>query len=218
MIKRSAALLCCVQLVLIATSQAFLSHRSPNVLSSVSQKMPQRAIHMTEEAAEENWTGAQAWSKKSEGIPVVKNVEEIASILPHRYPFALVDKVIEMEPGKKIVGVKCITMNEPQFTGHFPDRPIMPGVLMVEAMAQLGGVLCLSQPLNDPNEGSGIFFFGGVDGVRWKRPVVPGDVLVMEMELKKWNAKFGIAKLTGKAYVEGKIAVDVSEFTFALQK
>lgn len=141
--------------------------------------------------------------------------ENILKVLPHRYPFALVDKVLHFEAGKRIVGVKCITNNEPQFTGHFPDLPIMPGVLQVEAMAQLGGLICLQEPCSN---GEGNFFFAGVDGVKWKKPVVPGDVLVMEMELLKWKPKFGIAKMTGRAYVDGILAVDVQEFTFALAK
>ena len=86
-----------------------------------------------------------------------------------RYPFLLVDRVVEFEAGKRAVGIKCVTANEPQFTGHFPDRPIMPGVLMVEAMAQLGGIICLSPPINE--EGGGrLFFFTGVSGVRFKSP------------------------------------------------
>ncbi|CAM9217395.1 unnamed protein product, partial [Phaeothamnion confervicola] len=141
--------------------------------------------------------------------------DQIAKILPHRYPFALVDKVIHFEAGKRVIGIKCITNNEPQFTGHFPDRPIMPGVMQVEAMAQLGGLVCLQPPISD---GSGTFFFGGVDGVKWRKPVVPGDVLVMEMELTAWKERFGIAKMTGKGYVDGKLAVEVKEFTFALVK
>lgn len=139
--------------------------------------------------------------------------ENILKVLPHRYPFALVDKVLHFEAGKRIVGIKCITNNEPQFTGHFPDLPIMPGVLQVEAMAQLGGLICLQEPCSD---GKGTFFFAGVDGVKWRKPVVPGDVLVMEMELLKWKPKFGLAKMTGKAYVDGVLALDVKEFTFAL--
>lgn len=86
-------------------------------------------------------------------------------------PLVSVPQVIEFEPGKRAVGVKNVTMNEPQFTGHFPDRPIMPGVLMIEAMAQLGGIVCLQPPVSD---GTGVFFFAGINGVRWRRPVVPG--------------------------------------------
>mmetsp|Transcript_11902 Transcript_11902/g.23090 ORF Transcript_11902/g.23090 Transcript_11902/m.23090 type:complete len:289 (-) Transcript_11902:71-937(-) len=162
-----------------------------------------------------DWTGAQGFSALSEAVPLKFENIEVAQILPHRYPFLLVDKVVAFEPGKRAVGVKNVTANEPQFTGHFPDRPIMPGVLMVEAMAQLGGIVCLQPPVTD---GKGEFFFAGIDGVKFRKKVVPGDTLVMEMELTKFREKFGIAKMTGKAYVDGKLAVEVKEFTFAFVK
>ncbi|CAM9370092.1 unnamed protein product [Heterosigma akashiwo] len=197
--------------LVLALAQGFLQPVRPRVAVS------KTALRMSDEdaAAESDWVGAQAWSSKTDGVPKVAPVEDIQDVLPHRYPFALVDKILEFKEGEKVVGVKCITMNEPQFTGHFPGRPIMPGVLMVEAMAQLGGYLCLKLPENKPGS---IFFFGGVDGVRWKKPVVPGDTLVMEMELKTWKPRFGMAKMTGKAYVDGALAVDVAEFTFAVAK
>ncbi|CAM9113184.1 unnamed protein product [Chrysoparadoxa australica] len=171
-------------------------------------------LMMSEEIDPE--TTAASYSAKIAHPDAVFGVDTgIADVLPHRYPFALVDKVIHFEPGKRAVGVKCITNNEPQFTGHFPDRPIMPGVLQVEAMAQLGGMIALQAPVSD---GQGVFFFAGVDGVKWKKPVVPGDVLVMEMQLDTWKEKFGIAKMSGKAYVDGKVALEVKSFTFALAK
>ena len=105
-------------------------------------------------------------------METVFTLEEVQKILPHRYPFALVDKVIAYEAGKSAVGVKCVTFNEPQFTGHFPDRPIMPGVMQIEALAQLAGVVCLQMEGAEPGA---VFFFAGVNGVKWKRPVVPGD-------------------------------------------
>ena len=137
---------------------------------------------------------------------------EIRKILPHRYPFLLVDKILECVPGEYAVGVKCITSNEPQFTGHFPDRPIMPGVLQVEAMAQLGGFVALQPPLAEPGQD---FFFGGVDNVKWRKPLVPGDVLVMEMHVTNFKKRFGICKMQGKGYVDGKVAVE-GDFTFAI--
>mmetsp|Transcript_23263 Transcript_23263/g.60605 ORF Transcript_23263/g.60605 Transcript_23263/m.60605 type:complete len:187 (+) Transcript_23263:118-678(+) len=158
---------------------------------------------------------AQEISAKTEGTETVFSLEEVQKILPHRYPFALVDKVIEYEAGKSAVGVKCVTFNEPQFTGHFPDRPIMPGVMQIEALAQLAGVVCLQMEGAEPGA---VFFFAGVDGVKWKRPVVPGDTLVMEVEITNWKAKFGIAKATGRAYVDGNLAVEVGQMTFALAK
>ena len=150
------------------------------------------------------WTGAKAISNKDKELKTVFSIEQISDILPHRYPFLLVDRVVEFEPGKRAVGIKSITMNEPQFTGHFPNRPIMPGVLMIEAMAQLGGIICLSPPIN--NDGPGrLFFFAGINGVRWKSPVTPGDQLVMEMRLEEFNDRLGFAKMSGKAYVGGKV-------------
>ena len=112
------------------------------------------------------WTGAKKFSMKDRYTTTVLSSDQISKILPHRYPFLLVDRVVEFEPGKRAVGIKCVTANEPQFTGHFPDRPIMPGVLMIEAMAQLGGIICLSPPISE-GEGQRLFFFTGVNGVRY---------------------------------------------------
>ena len=175
---------------------------------------------MSTPAPEGEWQGAKKFSQKDRYTNTVLTSEQIAKILPHRYPFLLVDKVVEFEAGKRAVGIKCVTANEPQFTGHFPDRPIMPGVLMIEAMAQLGGLICLQPPINEPKEDGTqrIFFFTGVNGVRWKSPVVPGDDLIMEMNLVDFDERLGFAKLTGKAYVGGRIAVSVEEFTFALSR
>lgn len=165
------------------------------------------------------WVGAKKFSMKDRYTNTVLSSEQISKILPHRYPFLLVDRVVEFEAGKRAVGIKCVTANEPQFTGHFPDRPIMPGVLMIEAMAQLGGIICLSPPFSDPSTGGQkIFFFTGVSGVRWKSPVTPGDDLIMEMSLVGFDERLGFATLTGKAYVGGRIAVQVEEFTFALAR
>jgi 3-hydroxyacyl-[acyl-carrier-protein] dehydratase len=159
--------------------------------------------------------GAEAISALTSSVETVFTTEEIDAFLPHRYPFALVDKVVEYEAGKRAVGIKCVTKNEDFFNGHFPGRPIMPGVLQVEALAQLAGIVCLQMEGAKPGA---VFFFAGVDGVKWKKPVVPGDVCVMEVEIKKWNAKFGLAKASGRAYVNGKMVVEVKEMTFALAK
>jgi beta-hydroxyacyl-ACP dehydratase FabZ len=113
-----------------------------------------------------DFSDAKTLSMVDADLKTVMTNEQIAKVLPHRYPFLLVDKVVEFEPGKRIVGIKCITANEPQFTGHFPDRPIMPGVMQIEAMAQLGGLLCLQAPVTT-GEGQRIFFFTGVEGVRF---------------------------------------------------
>mmetsp|Transcript_16910 Transcript_16910/g.34798 ORF Transcript_16910/g.34798 Transcript_16910/m.34798 type:complete len:213 (+) Transcript_16910:41-679(+) len=163
----------------------------------------------------EGYVSAEEFSAKTKGTETIFGIEEIEKILPHRYPFALVDKVISYNPGKSAVGVKSVTLNEPQFTGHFPGRPIMPGVMQVEAMAQLAGIVCLQMEGANPGD---VFFFAGVDGVKWKKPVVPGDTLVMEVEITKWRAKFGIAKAKGKAYVDGELALEIGDMTFALAK
>ena len=126
--------------------------------------------------------------------------EQIMNLLPHRYPFALVDRVLEHEPGKRAVAIKNITLNEPQFQGHFPDRPLMPGVLIVEAMAQVGGLIVKQMP-DLPN---GLFVFAGIDGVRFRRPVVPGDQLRISCELVSLKRqRFG--KVKAEATVDGQL-------------
>jgi len=135
--------------------------------------------------------------------PKTFSVEEIHALLPHRYPFALVDRIIDYVPGKSAVGIKNITFNEPQFQGHFPGRPIMPGVLMVEALAQVGGVVLTQMPEMD----KGLFTFAGIDQVRFRRPVVPGDQLVMTVELL-WTKRGRYAKIHARAEVEGQLALE----------
>lgn len=121
-------------------------------------------------------------------------------LLPHRYPFALVDRVIEHEPGKKAVAIKNVTLNEPQFQGHFPERPLMPGVLIVESMAQVGGLIVSQMP----DLPKGLFVFAGIDSVRFRRPVVPGDQLVLSCELISIKRqRFG--KVKGEAKVNDKL-------------
>jgi beta-hydroxyacyl-ACP dehydratase FabZ len=126
------------------------------------------------------------------------NLEEILQILPHRYPFLLVDRVLSLEEGKRIVAVKNITINEPFFQGHFPGRPIMPGVLIVEALAQAGGILAL---LSTPeNLGNPSIYLMGLDKVRFRKPVVPGDRLILDIETLRSGKKFW--KMQGKALVD----------------
>eukprot|EP00803_Ostreobium_quekettii_P000556 evm.model.scf_322.5 EVM.evm.TU.scf_322.5 scf_322:88790-90652(-) len=147
-------------------------------------------------------------------MAAVKTAEDIMAILPHRYPFLLVDRVVELEAGKCIVGYKNVTMNDNFFTGHFPDRPIMPGVLQVEALAQLGGLLVLE----DADESArSNFFFGGVENCRFRKPVVPGDTLMMRVEITKFNKRFGICKVNGKAYVGSDIVCD-ADLTLVIAK
>ncbi len=142
--------------------------------------------------------------------PVVLTSEEIMGLLPHRYPFALVDRVLEHEPGKRAVAIKNVTLNEPQFQGHFPDRPLMPGVLIVEAMAQVGGLI-VTQMADLPK---GLFVFAGIDGVRFRRPVVPGDQLTITCELISLKRKrFG--KISGKATVDDQLVCS-GELMFSL--
>ena len=131
------------------------------------------------------------------------DIDAIMKILPHRYPFLLVDRVVELEPQKYAVGYKNITMNDNFFPGHFPQRPIMPGVLQIEAMAQLGGIVMM-----DPENPAENFFFGGIDCCKFRRPVVPGDTLMMRVELTKFNKRFGVAKMTAKGYVGKALAVE----------
>ena len=137
-------------------------------------------------------------------------VEEIQQILPHRYPFALVDRILEFTPGEKAVGLKNVTFNEPYFPGHIPNRPLMPGVLMVEAMAQVGGVVLIQLP----GMKGKFFAFAGIDKVRFRRPVVPGDQLIMTVELLSLKRN-RIAKMQGKGEVDGQLAVQ-GEMLFSL--
>jgi 3-hydroxyacyl-[acyl-carrier-protein] dehydratase len=137
-------------------------------------------------------------------------VEEIHELLPHRYPFAFVDRIIDYIPAKKAVGIKNVTFNEPYFPGHIPGRAIMPGVLIVEAMAQVGGVILTLLP----GMKGKFFAFAGIDKVRFRRPVVPGDRLVMTVELLSFKMN-RIAKMQGKGTVDGEVAVE-GEMLFSL--
>ncbi len=128
--------------------------------------------------------------------------QEIMEIIPHRYPFLLVDRILELEPGVRALGEKLVTINEPFFQGHFPNMPIMPGVLIVEALAQTGAVATLSQP---ENKGK-LAFFAGIDTVRFRRPVRPGDTLRMEVTLDK--IRRGVGKGQGKATVDGQLVCE----------
>ena len=139
----------------------------------------------------------------------VLTTKEILDILPHRQPFMLVDTIEELEPGVRAAGKKCVTYNEPFFAGHFPGEPVMPGVLLIEALAQVGAVAILSMP---ENKGK-IAFFGGIKEARFKGKVVPGDVLTMETEIIKMKGPIGVG--SAKAYVEGKVVAQ-AELTFAI--
>ena len=131
-------------------------------------------------------------------------INEIMTILPHAYPFLLVDRIIEIEPGKRIVGIKNVTYNEPFFPGHFPGRPIMPGVLIVEAMAQTSGVLVFNSLAEE--ERDKLVYFLGMDNVKFRKPVIPGDQLRLESEITKHRQS--IWGFKGKALVDGKLVAE----------
>lgn len=138
------------------------------------------------------------------------NTKQIMEILPHRAPFLLVDRIDELEPGKRAVGVKAVTYNEPHFQGHFPQEPVMPGVLICEALAQVGAVALLS----DERFSGKLAFFGGINKARFRQKVVPGDLLRLETELIKIKGPVGVGKAT--AYLGDKICVE-AELTFVVQ-
>ena len=135
--------------------------------------------------------------------------KEIMEIIPHRYPFLLIDTIEELKPGVRALGKKCVSMNEPYFQGHFPGNPVMPGVLIIEALAQVGAVAILSQP-----EWKGrTAYFAGIDKATFRQKVLPGDVLMLEMEIIKVKGPVGVGKAT--ATVNGKVAA-TAELTFAI--
>jgi 3-hydroxyacyl-[acyl-carrier-protein] dehydratase len=136
---------------------------------------------------------------------MILNSIEIQKILPHRYPFLMVDAIEEMEKVKRIVGIKNVTINESHFQGHFPGAPIMPGVLIIEAMAQTGGLLLL---LEIPERDNKLVYFVAIDNARFRRPVVPGDQLKLEMTVISWRGDF--CKLDGKATVNGELAAEAT--------
>jgi len=135
--------------------------------------------------------------------PKTMDILEIMSLLPHRYPFLLIDRVVEMVPRQRIVAIKNITFNEPQFQGHFPDYPIMPGVLMVEAIAQAGGALLLSEI---PDRDSKLMLFTSIENARFRRPVTPGDQLRIEVTVLNWRTR--AVKMSGSITVDGKLVCD----------
>lgn len=142
---------------------------------------------------------------------MVLNSNQIQEILPHRYPFLLVDRIIECEPGVSAKGIKCVTANEMQFLGHFPQKHVMPGVLIIEALAQTGAVALLCK---EENKGK-IALFGGIKNAKFKRQVIPGDVLTLECEIIKAKGPIGVGK--AQAFVDGELAV-TAELTFAIDQ
>ena len=138
-------------------------------------------------------------------------IKEIQEIIPHRHPFLLIDFIDELEPGVRAVGCKSVTFNEPQFNGHFPGQPVMPGVLMIEALAQVGAVAILSLPENKGKTA----FFGAINNAKFKQMVLPGDRLKLECEIIKRKGPIGVGKAVA-TNAEGKVAVS-AELTFAIQ-
>ena len=131
------------------------------------------------------------------------DTNQIQKIIPHRYPFLLVDAITELEPGKRIVGLKNVTVNEPFFSGHFPGTPVMPGVLIVESLAQVAAVLVLREI---PDRESKLVYFSGIDRARFRQPVIPGDQLEMVVEVLRLKPRLG--KLRGEAFVRGKLVAE----------
>lgn len=136
-------------------------------------------------------------------METILDVNQIQAILPHRYPFLLVDRIIEYEPDRRVVGIKNVTINEPFFDGHFPGAPVMPGVLIVEAMAQTAGVMMLA---NMADRESKLVFFTGINGARFRHPVVPGDQLRLELTVLRLRHRY--IKLRGEAYVDGRLVAE----------
>ena len=143
----------------------------------------------------------------------MNDINEILQLLPHRYPFLLVDKVLDIKVGEKIIAVKNVTMNEPHFTGHFPSQPVMPGVLIVEALAQAAGIL-VAKTLGVSKDNRSVYLTS-IEDAKFRKLVQPGDVLELDVEIKQ-NRKF-MWKFTGKAFVEGKIVAE-SNFSAMIQE
>jgi 3-hydroxyacyl-[acyl-carrier-protein] dehydratase len=150
-----------------------------------------------------NPTALEAAPATPDGSAMILDVNDIQRILPHRPPFLLVDRIIELEPRKRIVGIKNVTINEPFFVGHFPSFPVMPGVLIVEAMAQTGGVLVLGELKDRPDK---LVFFASIESAKFRRPVRPGDQIRLEVEVLSMKTSF--CRMQGNAYVDEKLAAE----------
>ncbi len=152
-------------------------------------------------------------TENSSATSTVMDVLAIQEVLPHRYPFLLVDKIVELDPMRKVVGIKNVTINEPFFMGHFPGHPIMPGVLILEAMAQTGGLM-LSDSEHDPK--GKLVYFTGIDKAKFRKPVVPGDQLRFEVELSK--SRRTLFWMQGKAFVEGVLVCEAELSAAIMEK
>jgi len=148
------------------------------------------------------------------GAPVM-DVRQIVDVMPHRYPFLLVDRIIEIEDRKRIVGIKNVTINEPFFQGHFPGHPVMPGVLIIEAMAQVGGLLMMTMVNTDDHKGKVVYFMS-LDSVKWRRPVVPGDQIRFELDMIKFGGR--TCRMKGVAYVDGNAVCEAEMMAAVVDK
>ena len=138
-------------------------------------------------------------------MSIEMDIHAILEHLPHRYPFLLVDRVLSVEPGKNIVALKNVTINEPFFPGHYPHHPVMPGVLIIEAMAQAAALLSFKSMGSKPDDNS-VYYFAGIDGARFKRPVIPGDQLIIKVTLTR--SMRGVFKFSAMAEVDGQLAAE----------
>ena len=180
----------------------FVRHKIGDVLGDLALLGARVEAHiMTERPSHQgNVELAQELGRRGERRdPSALDVTQIMRVMPHRYPFLLVDRIVEIEPGRRIVGLKNVTINEPYFQGHFPGHPIMPGVLIVEAMAQVGGMLLMDH-FEDPE--AKVVYFMSLDGVKFRRPVLPGDQLRFEIELLQFRGR--TCRMRGEAFVEGQ--------------
>ncbi|KAM0838012.1 hypothetical protein ACQ4PT_061258 [Festuca glaucescens] len=165
----------------------------------------QRLVARRSAAADDNAPAEELPIKKRFAFPTVMDINKIREILPHRFPFLFVDKVIEYKAGEYAVAIKNVTINDDFFRGHFPDRPIMPGVLMIEAMAQVGGIVMLQPEVGGSHDN---FYLTGVDKVKFRKPVLPGDTLVMRVSQIQYQKAFGVVKMEGKAYVDDNVVCE----------
>ncbi|PAN34046.2 hypothetical protein GQ55_6G070900 [Panicum hallii var. hallii] len=206
-VPRSAAI--CRAAPAVQAARALALPRRALSASAVAAPAPRRLVLAARRAADgdnvETAPEVVPIEKRFPAFPSVMDINQIREILPHRFPFLLVDRVIEYKAGEYAVGIKNVTINDNFFPGHFPERPIMPGVLMVEAMAQVGGLVMLQPEVGGSRDN---FFFAGIDKVRFRKPVIAGDTLIMRMTLTKYQKRFGLAKMEGKAYVGGDLVCE----------
>ncbi|MEX2295117.1 MAG: bifunctional UDP-3-O-[3-hydroxymyristoyl] N-acetylglucosamine deacetylase/3-hydroxyacyl-ACP dehydratase [Gemmatimonadota bacterium] len=186
----------------------FLRHKVGDMVGDLALIGARLEIHVVAERPSHSGNVAlarelsKAARRNPAGAPIV-DVQQILQYLPHRYPMLLVDRVIDFESGKRIVGVKNVTINEPFFQGHYPGHPIMPGVLIIEAMAQVGGLLMMDAVENPEDK---VVYFMSLDNVKWRRPVTPGDQLVFELELLQLRR--GVCRMRGEGFVDGQLVAE----------